>query len=175
MDIIFDCPSCEQELAVSEEAVGSEIECPTCATILTIPEAEDAKATSDEQNLVTHTKLAEGQSTTTGSMASSAAAKEIVHFQVPQRASGGELLVKNTSKPLDVAAKESDKKIRVKTIRHTDCVEVGRDRYDEIVTSFLQRVGRENIVSISPINYTHIDMATKSLMSEYGVSIVYIG
>ena len=37
------------------------------------------------------------------------------------------------------------------------------------------RVGRDNIVSISPINYSHIDMATKALMSEYGVSIVYIG
>lgn len=175
MDVIFDCPSCEQELAVSSEAAGSEIECPTCATILTIPSPEEAKSTSDMQTVATHTKVAEGESTTTGSMASSAAAKEIVHFQVPQHAEGTEILVKNTAKPLDVAAKESDKKIRVKTIRHTDCVEVGHDRYDEIVTSFLQQVGRENIVSISPINYSHIDMATKALMSEYGVSIVYIG
>jgi len=175
MDVIFDCPNCDQELAVDSEAAGSEIECPTCSTVLTIPDAEDAKSTSNETTVATHTKLAPGQTGSTGSMASSAAAKEIVHFQVPQREGGSEILVKNTSKPLDVAAKESDKKIRVKTIRHTDCIEVGHDRYDEMVTLFLQRVGRENIVSISPINYTHIDMASKALMSEYGVSIVYIG
>lgn len=160
---------------MNAEAAGSEIECPTCATVLTIPSPEEAKSTSEEHTVATHTKRAEGETSSTGAMASSAAAKEVVHFQVPQREGGVELLVKSTSKPLDVAAKESDKKIRVKTIRHTDCMEVGRDRYDEIVTQFLQRVGRENIVSISPINYSHIDMATKAMMTEYGVSIVYIG
>lgn len=176
MDIIFDCPGCEQEMAVDSEASGNEIECPSCSTLLTIPSPDEAKSTSDDQPVATHTKIAEGASTGhSGTMAASAAAKEIVHFQVPQHEEQSEILVKNTSKPLDVASKESDKKIRVKTIRHTDCIEVGHDRYDEIVTTFLQRVGRDNIVSISPINYTHIDMASKALMSEYGVSVVYIG
>lgn len=176
MDVIFDCPSCEQELAVDAEAAGSEIECPSCSEVIVIPTPEEAKSTSGEQTIATHQKLAEGEeSGHSGAMASSAAAREIVHFVVPQHNEGTEILVKNTSKPLDVAARESDKKIRVKTIRHTDCIEVGHDRYDEMVTNFLQKVGKENIISINSINYTHIDMASKQLMTEYGVSIIYNG
>ncbi|HAV64925.1 MAG TPA: hypothetical protein DCY13_21460, partial [Verrucomicrobiales bacterium] len=79
------------------------------------------------------------------------------------------------NKPLEVAAKDTEKRMRVKTIRHTDCMEVGHDRYDEIVSEFLQKIGRENIISISPINYTHMDLGTRQLMTEYGVSIVYNG
>jgi len=176
MDVIFDCPSCEQELAVDAEAAGTEIECPSCSEAIVIPSPEQAKSTSGSAPMATHQKLEEGEDTGhSGSIASSAAAKEIVHFQVPVHDKPGEVLVKNTAKPLDVAAKESDKKIRVKTIRHTDCMEVGHDNYDNVVTEFLQRVGKDNIISISPINYTHIDMASKQLMTEYGISIVYNG
>jgi ribosomal protein S27E len=176
MDVIFDCPGCEQELAVDAEASGSEIECPSCSEVIVIPAPEDAKSTTGSAPVATHQKLEEGEDTGhSGAMASSAAAKEIVHFQVPQHQEPTEKLVKNTSKPLDVAAKESDKTIRVKTIRHTDCMEVGHDNYDNVVTEFLQLVGKDNIISITPINYTHIDMASKQLMTEYGVSIIYNG
>ena len=158
------------------EAAGSEIECPSCSELIVIPSPEEAKSTSEAAPTATHQKLEEGEDTGhSGAIASSAAAKEIVHFSVPQHDEPAEILVKNTAKPLEVAAKESDKKIRVKTIRHTDCIEVGHDRYDEMVSEFLQRVGKDNIISINAINYTHIDMASKQLMTEYGVSIVYNG
>jgi hypothetical protein len=76
---------------------------------------------------------------------------------------------------LEVAAKESDKKIRTKTIRHTDCIEVGHDKFDEVVTNFLSKVGEANIISINPINYTYLDIGTQKLMTEYGVLVVYRG
>ena len=136
---------------------------------------EDGAHCREIQLAGVHVALVVPRSPGAPAIASSAAAKEIVHFVFPQHSEGSEILVKNTSKPLDVAAKESDKKIRVKTIRHTDCIEVGHDRYDEMVTDFLQKVGKENIISINSINYTHIDMASKQLMTEYGVSIVYNG
>lgn len=174
MDVIFNCPSCDQELQVDAAAAGSEIPCPTCNATLIIPSPEEAKSVADSQPLPPPpAKDAPPQHS--GAMASSAAAKIAVHFTVPQHDKPAETLIKKANKPLEVAAKDTEKRIRVKTIRHTDCMEVGHDRYDEVVSEFLQRIGRDNIISISPINYTHMDLGTRQLMTEYGVSVVYVG
>ena len=77
--------------------------------------------------------------------------------------------------PLEVAAKDSDKKIRVKTIKHTDCIEVGHDKFDEVVTNFLGKVGEPNIVSITTLTYTHLDIGSQKLLTDFGVMIVYKG
>jgi len=108
-------------------------------------------------------------------MASSAAAKEEHHFQVPMHEGPSELLIKKAHLPLEVAAKGGDKALRVKTIKRTECVEVGRDRFDEVVTEFLTKVGEANIVRILPIAYTHIDLGSRQLMTDFGVLIVYKG
>ncbi|HOW79905.1 MAG TPA: hypothetical protein PK406_10715, partial [Verrucomicrobiota bacterium] len=40
MDVIFNCPKCEQELAVDSAGAGTEIPCPSCGEPLVIPEPE---------------------------------------------------------------------------------------------------------------------------------------
>ena len=50
--------------------------------------------------------------------------------------------------------------MRIKTFKRSDCLEVGRDRFDEKVSQFLQQVGQTNIVSINTFNYSAVDMAT---------------
>lgn len=156
MDILFSCPNCKQQLEADAGSAGSEIQCPSCATPLTIPEASP--------NLVR----------TGNAMASSAAAKEEHHFQVPLHEGPSEVLIKKAKPPLEIAAK-GDKIIRVKTIRRTDCVEVGRDRFDETVTELLNKIGESNIISITPITYTHIDLGSRQLMTDFGVLIVFRG
>ena len=37
MDIIFDCPNCQQELVVDSAGAGTEIDCPACGETITIP------------------------------------------------------------------------------------------------------------------------------------------
>jgi len=37
MDIVFNCPNCEQELAVDSSGAGTNIECPSCHETITIP------------------------------------------------------------------------------------------------------------------------------------------
>ena len=108
-------------------------------------------------------------------IASSAAAKVEMHLKVPMHDSPSESLIAKPLKPLEVTAKETDRHIRIKTIRHTDCIEVGHDRFDEIVTEFLTKVGEGNIISINSINYTFLDIGTQKLMTEYGVLVVYRG
>ena len=107
-------------------------------------------------------------------MASSAAAKVEMHLKVPSN-KVTEVLIEKPRPPLEVAARESDKKMRVKTIKHTDCIEVGHDKFDELVTNFLNKVGEPNVISITTLAYTHLDIGTQKLMTDFGVMIIYRG
>ena len=167
MDIIFNCPKCEQELAVDNSGAGSEINCPSCSEKIVIPPAAAPPSTGAVPVRATvHTGSA---------MSSSAAAKVEMHLKVPDHNQPAASLIGRPSVPLDVAAKESDRKMKVKTIRHTDCIEVGHDKFDEMVTAFLQRVGETNIVSLTPLTYTHLDIGSQKLMTDYAVLVVYRG
>jgi len=72
-----------------------------------------------------------------------------------------------------VAQVAGEKQLRSKTIRRIDCVEVGHDRFDEVISDFLEKVGPENLVSINTLNYTHLDIGSQKLMTDFGVLIVY--
>jgi DNA-directed RNA polymerase subunit RPC12/RpoP len=167
MDIIFNCPKCEQELAVDSSGAGSEITCPSCSEKIVIPTASRAGSSSA---LPTQPDGAHP----VNPIASSAAAKVEMHLKVPVHSTTASLIEK-PNKPLEVAAKESDRKLKVKTIRHTDCIEVGHDRFDEVVTGFLQKVGEPQIVSVTPMTYTHLDIGSQKLMTDYAVLVVYRG
>jgi hypothetical protein len=174
MDVIFDCPYCEQELEVDATGAGSEIKCPSCDQTITIPKPGDAGArVSGGVELGGQPHDDSGQPI--NPIASSAAAKVEMHLKVPVRDQPTETLIEKPPAPLEVTAKESDKRIRIKTIRHTDCVEVGHDRFDEVVSQFLGKVGEKNIISINSFNYSNLDIGTQKMMSEYGVLIIYRG
>ncbi len=98
-----------------------------------------------------------------------------MHLRVPTNAAHSAVLIEKPLAPLEVAAKESDKTIKVKTIRHTDCIEVGHDKFDEVVSKFLNKVGETNVVNISPMTYTHIDIGSQKLLTDFAVMIVYRG
>jgi len=170
MDVIFNCPRCEQELAVDSSGAGSEINCPSCGETITIPEPESVVPRAGE---------VDGGGTRVeahpiNAIASSAAAKIELHLKVPVHEST-ESLIKKPLVPLDAAAKETEKRIRVKTIKHTDCVEVGHDRFDEIVTNFLVKTGESNIISINTLSYSFLDIGTQKLLTDFGLLIVYRG
>jgi len=154
MDIIFKCPHCEQELEVDAAGSGSELACPSCAKVITVPEPEPG-------NIV--------------SVDSTVAPKEEKHFVVPQRTAANDELIQKPKRPLNVIAKDGDKKLRIKSFKRGDCQEVGHDHFDEVVSEFLDKVGHAHIVSISPITYSYIDSGTRQVMNDYGVVIVFKG
>ena len=170
MDIIFDCPKCGQQLAVDSTGAGSELNCPSCGEKIVVPPAPAGPAGVPAPSLPVGPP---GQ--LHSAMASSAAAKVEMHLKVPVHKGPSEVLIEKPKATLEVAAKESDRKIRVKTIRHTDCIEVGHDKFDEVVTSFLQKVGEPNVVSINPLTYTHLDIGSQKLMTDYAVLVVFRG
>lgn len=159
MDILFKCPNCHQELEVDSSAGGSTIECPACSNSITIPATEPAAA-------VVVTVVPDP---------AAAPVEDHKHFAVPVHDMPVEALITKPQPPLEVAAKESDKKIRIKTFKRSDCQEVGRDHFDERVSQFLDKVGQGNIISINPINYSYIEMGSHASVTDYGVLIVFKG
>lgn len=156
MDIVFKCTHCEQELSVDDSAAGVEIECPSCGTQLTVPAAPPRPEILNP-------------------MATSAAARaEQPHFKVPtyDKAPAPAAIEKPLA-PLEAAAKRTDKQIRIKTLRHSDHIEVGKDLFDEHVSQILSKIGEHNIISISPITYTHMDLATRQWIADYGILVVH--
>ncbi len=157
MDVTFVCPNCRQELEADAALAGTQIQCPACAHSITIPDADPATVK------------------VINPIASSAAAREERHFSVPVRDTPTELLIQKPPPPLEMAAQDAEKTLHVKTIRRTDCVEVGHDNFDKVVSEVLAKIGQENIVSINTLNYTHLDIGTQKLLTDFGVMIVYRG
>ena len=161
MDINFKCRHCEQELSVDASAAGTEIQCPACNGQIVIPAAPEGSVPGQRP-------------ANPNPIASSAAAREEKHFAVPVHDKPTESLIAKPLKPMEAAAKEGIT-IRVKTIRHSDCVEVGKDHFDEQLTKFLNKIGEANIVKIETFTYAHKDLETREWVSDYGVLVVYHG
>jgi len=157
MDVTFVCPNCRQELEADASLAGSKIQCPACAHSITVPEPDPATVK------------------VTNPIASSAAAREERHFSVPVHDTPTEVLIQKPPPPLEVSAKDTEKSIRVKTIRRTDCMELGHDNFDKVVSEILGKIGQENIISVNTLSYTHLDIGTQKLLTDFGVMIVYQG
>ncbi len=170
MDIIFNCPHCEQEMSVDSSGAGSEVQCPSCGQKLTIPSAPTPPPPE-----AAPAGQADGSQQPAHSIASSAAAKVEMHLKVPVRDKPGEVLIAKPKPPLEAVAKGADKKPRVRTIRHAACVEAGHDKFDERVAEFLHEAGEANLIGIHTISYTHFDVGTQKILNDYGVLIIYRG
>jgi hypothetical protein len=158
MDVMFTCPNCKQQLEADSGMAGNSINCPACQASIIIPAADPANTRSGNPT------------------ASSAGAKEEKHFQVPVSGSPTASLIQKANPPLEAQRSAGGEKLmRIKCIRRTDCVEVGKDHFDEVVTKALQAIGDGNIVSINTIAYTHVDMGSRQILTDYGVMIVYRG
>jgi DNA-directed RNA polymerase subunit RPC12/RpoP len=156
MEMIFTCPNCKQQLEAETVMAGSEIECPSCNERMVVPEPTPSNIKTSSHH-------------------GSAAARQEYHFAVPIHEEPPEVLIEKPKPPLSAATKDGEKTLRLKCIRRTDCVEVGRDRFDEVVSEFLNKIGEPNIVSITPLTYTHIDLGTRQLLTDFGVMLVYKG
>jgi len=165
MDIIFDCPNCQQELAVDSSGAGTEIECPSCGETITIPK-ESTKPAQE---------FAPVGGQPINPIAASAAAKIEKHLKVPVHDKPAESLIKKASVPLEAVAKGADKRIRIHTIRHATCFEAGHDRFDQKVTEFLNEVGETNLIGTHAFNYTYLDIASQKMLTDFGIMIIYRG
>jgi predicted RNA-binding Zn-ribbon protein involved in translation (DUF1610 family) len=162
MDIIFNCPHCEQELAVDSAGAGTEIECPSCGETIAIPQESTKSASAPATGLAP------------SAISISAAAKVEKHLKVPLRDQPGEILIAKRAVPLGKTPGGA-KQICVRTIRHASCVEAGHDKFDSKVAEFLNEAGEANITGIHTISYTFFDVGTQKILNDYGVLVIYKG
>ncbi len=167
MDIVFNCPNCDQELAVDQSGAGTQIDCPSCGENITIPSS--GKVTTGSLPPVTPPPPA------ASAIAASAGAKVTLHLKVPVRDKPGEVLIDKPRPPLEVVQKGAGKKLRTHTIRRASCIESGHDHFDERVSEFLNQVGETNLIGVHVINYEHFDVGIQKIMTDYGVLIVFRG
>jgi DNA-directed RNA polymerase subunit RPC12/RpoP len=170
MDIVFDCPNCEQELAVDSSGAGSEIECPSCHETITIPSQSTKVVPASAPAAEEHApRLAPS------TISSSAAAKVEMHLKVPVRDKPGETLIVKPKPPLEAIVRGAGRQLRSHTIKHSACIESGHDKFDEKATEFLNTVGEPNIIGIHTISYTYFDVGTQKILNDYGMMVIYRG
>jgi len=154
-DLNFNCPQCGQNLTTDESLSGSEIECPSCSKAIEIPSAGDENVDRTE---------AEPAPPVT-------AEPEPKKLAVPVHQGGEELLKKSSSHKEEEIS--GDGKICVKTIKRGECIELGLDKFDEAVNKFLEKLSREQIISVHSLNYSHFDPTTQKYLPDYAALIVY--
>ena len=168
MDIVFNCPNCEQELAVDQSGGGTQIDCPACGENITIPAT--GKVTTGPLPSVTPPPAARGPSP-----APAPAPKVPLNLKVPVRDKPSEVLVEKHKSVLEVVQKGAGKRLRIHTIRHASCVESGHDYFDDRVSEYLNQVGETNLIGVHTIGYEHFDVGVQKIMTDYGVLIVFRG
>ena len=169
MDIIFNCPNCEQELAVDQSGAGSDIECPNCAANITIPASSNPKVTTGSLPPVPPPPAANI------TVATASAPKVELHLKVPMRDTPAAPLIEKPKSALDVLQKGAGKKLRVRTIRRASCVESGHDHFDERVGEFLQEVGETNLISTHTVTYEYFDVGVQKIVADYGLLVIFRG
>ena len=162
MDILFTCPNCKQQLEAPTALAGTTINCPACSHQLVIPEADPANT------------RAAGAPAAGAAADGNASRLEEHHFVVPVREGPTQSLIQKALPPLEVAARvDGVKMLKVKCIRHSDNVEVGKDKFDEVVSDFLNKIGEANVVNVSVFNYEHLDLGTRQMVTDYGILVLY--
>lgn len=163
MDLNFHCPGCNQELSVDESMVGTQVGCPSCGEVITVPEAAPAPEA-----------VAEEVEEAPAAAPAPAPVRRDRQVSLPTRPVVARIEKPNA--PLSItAARESAKKLKFKTYRHADYVKDGKDRFDEVLTQLVEFAGQEGIVAMHPIHYTLPGKDGGSPMTDYGVIVVYKG
>jgi len=166
MDIVFNCPNCDQELAVDQSGAGSQIDCPSCGETITIPAAPGKVTTSS---------IPASPTPAPSAINTSAAAKIEMHLKVPVHDKPAESLIGKAKPPLDVVQKGAGKRLRIRTIRRAACIENGHDLFDDKVSEFLHAVGESNIVTTHVVVYEQFDVGVQKIMTDYGILVIYRG
>ena len=152
----FDCPHCGQNLTTDESQSGEQIDCPTCSKPFEIPKPGEQNVTVVESSSPPPKEEPKQDSKT---------------YSVPVHEGKPEVLVKNKVAKEEEAA--GDGKICVKTIKRGDCIELGHDKFDEVLNEFLVKLERDQIISIQSVNYAHYDPSTQKYHEDYGAMVVY--
>ena len=189
--IRFDCPSCGVDADLDEATLDKlwleyqgQVTCPLprgCNTQYTIPSKTEldvlrAAAAAAAMGLTTEIEPSEPSDKAAESESEAEPEPEKPKFTGPFRyESKSDKEDSNDDEFDQVVARnrEQDTKpaspLAIRTFRRIDCIHQGKDCFDDTVSEFLGEIGKENIISVTPVTYMEkIDKCT-----DYGVVIYY--
>ena len=195
--IRFDCPSCGVDADLDEATLDKlwleyqgQVTCPLpqgCNTQYTIPtktELDVLRAAAAAAAMGLTTEIEPAGETEPSEPSNEAAESELEAEPEPEKPKfTGPFRYESKSDKEDsnddefdqVVARnrEQDTKpqspLAIRTFRRIDCIHQGKDCFDDTVSEFLGEIGKENIISVTPVTY----MEKIDKCADYGVVIYY--
>lgn len=162
MNVVINCPNCSQEMIIDEAGVGEAVDCPACSKEFVIPEGRPEEEVRKER------EAAEGKH----EASKKEAPKKEEKKTMPSKEELAALLpgAQRGKAAANLAADAPG--IKVKTIQHHLCIDMGKDLFDAQVAKILNSIPRENIVNVSPLSYSYKD-SSGDIIADYGVMVIY--
>jgi len=181
MNMVINCPHCNQEMIIDESAVGAEVPCPTCSQNFIIPQgrpeaevkAERAAAGAGAAAAASMAAAAAGAGATAGAPEKKPEPKKEEKKKAPMPSKEElEKLLPNASKGAKSTTEEDKPGIRVKVVQHHLCIDMGKDKFGETVAKILDPIPPEDIINVSPLSYSYKESGG-DIIHDFGVMIIY--
>jgi len=180
--ILFDCPHCGLEAVIEDSSMleywtnyEGKVTCPVpqgCNMEYEIPTAEEVE-TSRTVGAESSASTPETTGESKPVEASDEQEPEKPKFTGPFRYVSKDDEAEGAEEIEQLLGQEDEDEVvsplMIRTFRQLDCVVRGKNRFDDMVSKFLGEVGRENVISVTPINYTN----KAENVNDYGVIIYY--
>ncbi len=181
--IQFDCPNCGVDAEINEETLtqirsnfDGVVTCPLpqgCNSFYKIPTEEIIKNLKSEAEL-TGLGAEDPNDSINQTIEDNVTEKEKPKPTGPFRYESKSEEASAWTKEFENKKSEKTQKpitspLAIRTFRNKECIVQGQNRFDDVVSSFLGEIGKENVICVSPINYT--DPQDKS--PDYGVVVYY--
>lgn len=190
--ILFDCPHCDLEAVIEDPTLADlwehyegKVTCPVpqgCNMQYEIPTAEEVLALRaggaptpiDLPAEAPTEETATGESAGQGEATDTEAEEEKPKFTGPFRyvsktEEGGNEIEQLLGKDGEEQEEEIQSPLMIRTFRRLECIVQGKNKFDDVVSKFLGEVGRENVISVTPISYTD----KSENVTDYGVIVYY--
>jgi hypothetical protein len=54
-------------------------------------------------------------------------------------------------------------------------VDSSKDKFDQVVSDLLQKIGEKHLIALYPVSYSHVDPVSQKLVEDYGVMVYFRG
>lgn len=172
MNIVINCPHCDQEMIIDESGVGETVNCPSCSQEFVIPQGRP----EEEVRLEREATQAKANAASAHAEKNEAPKKEESKKEdkkpMPSKEELAALLPGAQRGRADAKAAEDAPGIKVKSIQHHLCIDMGKDTFDAQVAKLLNSIPREDIINVSPLSYSYKDSGG-DIIADYGVIVIY--
>jgi len=172
MNIVINCPHCNQEMVIESDFVGQTVPCPTCSKDFAIPQGRPEEEVKAERAAAQPAAAPQPAAGAAPGAPKKEEKKDDKKKSMPSKEELDKLLP-GANKSSPAAQAEGNKAgIRVKCVQHHLCIDMGKDLFGDMVAKILDPIDAEDIVNVSPISYSHKD-SSGDILHDFGVMIIY--